>query len=718
MPEMIEQPGAAERGRNVEIEDLLRFQLLSDVQISPDGQTVAFVQTRLRKKENDYASTIWLVQQDGSRAPLKLTGGEKRDTFPRWSPLSDELAFLSTRSGKPQVWVIPVGGGEARRLTSIRRGVKEFTWSPDGRWLVFSATVDNEQDKELAAREKQERRGGNSDSENRESSAGGQSELVATVLPAAEWGEDAEDEKEAEDKGDHAKVFTRLHMRADGSGLTERRVHLFIVPSAGGTPHQLTEGDWDAASPRWSPDGRTLAFLSNREPDADYVSTQDIFVMPVDDSGKGGEAHRVTHHDLAISRMAWLPSGEGFVVYAHRRINEGAFATNPHVWTITLSGEATDFTQGLDRPVAGLISDDMRSGSGEDFPAFSKDGSRVYFRVTDKGCVHLYSVPLAGGEPKLEVGGEREVLNFGLGRDGIVINATDALCPNDLFVVGTGGAGERRLTNVNGDTLGALRLSRPEAFWLDRPDGGRVQGWIMLPPSHKAGDKHPLVLQIHGGPHMSFGTPYFHEFQLMAARGYVVLYTNPRGSQGYGQDFSDAILSDWGGIDYEDIMACVDYAIDCGYVDESRMGVAGGSYGGYMVTWIIGHSQRFKAAVASRMVSNLYSAWGSGDYTWMLWSWEFEGMPQERTALYLERSPISYVGEMHTPLLITHAVDDLRCSIGQSDQMYTALKVLKREVKMVRLPSGGHDVSRTGKPSLRVERIQHILGWMDEHLQR
>ncbi|MDQ6693250.1 MAG: prolyl oligopeptidase family serine peptidase, partial [Chloroflexota bacterium] len=198
--------------------------------------------------------------------------------------------------------------------------------------------------------------------------------------------------------------------------------------------------------------------------------------------------------------------------------------------------------------------------------------------------------------------------------------------------------------------------------------------------------------------------------------GYIVMYANPRGSVGYGQKFADAIISDWGGVDYDDLLACVDHAISLGFVDQERLGVAGGSYGGYMTTWIIGHTQRFKAAVASRMVSNLYSAWGSGDFTWQLWNWEMGGTPQERTALYLERSPITYVQDMHTPLLITHAVDDLRTSIEQGDQMYTALKVLKRNVKMVRIPSGGHDVSRTGKPTLRVERMQHILDWFDQYL--
>jgi dipeptidyl aminopeptidase/acylaminoacyl peptidase len=602
--------------------------------------------------------------------------------------------------------------------------VSELAWSPDGRWIVFAATVDNERDKKLAAEGKRKRqdsdnRGPSGDSENREPGSGSGGEFAAPVRAAGEWEEDDDDEKDPEDKGDHVWEIERVHFKADGAGLTLRRTHLFIVPSKGGTPRQLTEGDWDAMAPRWSPDGKSLAFVANQEADAEYTSTRDVFVMSMNSDGRAGAARRATNHDATIERLDWLPDGSGFVVFAHRRLTEGAYATNPEVWTVALDGRTRNLTPGFDRPASQMISGDLRTGSGEGRPRFSPDGSTVYFMVTDQGCVHVYSVPVAGGDVRRVIGGEREVLNFVVVEDGgIVFNATTPTLPNDIFKVDSSGGNERRLTSVNADVEPTLRLSEPRSFWIERPDGGRVQGWIVLPPDYREGEKYPLVLQIHGGPHMSYGNVYFHEFQATAARGYIVLYTNPRGSQGYGQKFSDAILNDWGGVDYDDIMACLDYAIAQGNVDERRLGVAGGSYGGYMVTWVIGHTDRFKAAVASRMVSNLYSAWGSGDFTWMLWNWEFEGTPQERTALYLERSPISYVEKIRTPLLITHAEDDLRTNIEQGDQMYTALKVLKREVKMVRFPSGGHDISRTGKPSLRVERMEALVGWFDSKLGR
>ncbi|HYP18939.1 MAG TPA: S9 family peptidase [Chloroflexia bacterium] len=704
--------------RKVEIEDLYRFRLLSDPQVSPDGRAVAYVQTRLRKKKNDYASNIWLLPLDGAGEPGRFTGSDKRDYYPRWSPDGSQLAFISTRSGKPQAWVIRAGGGEARQLTRSKHPVTDLVWSPDGKWIVFVSPVDNEEDKRRAEEGKKDKAGkdSGSDSEAREPGYTGEEGLPGGILPAGEWEEDSEEDAGAEDKGDHAKEITWMHFKADGAGLLERRQHLFIVPSKGGTARQLTEGDWNAATPRWSPDGRQLAYIANQEADADYFNIQDIFVLPIDEEGAAGEQRRVTDHDCAIGNMEWLRDGSGFVVFAHSRIQEAAFSTNMQVWTVSLTGMKNRLTEGFDRSAANIVNSDLRSAAGELRPRLSADGSTAYFMVTNGGACQVFSVPTAGGEVTQVVGGNREVLNFSVAPGGIVFVATEWNRPNDLYFAATGGE-QRRLTDVNADIVPQLQISEPEQFELETAPGVRVEGWILKPPGFDPAQKYPLIVEIHGGPHTSYGYPYFHEFQVLAARGYVVLYTNPRGSQGYGQEFSDAIISDWGGVDYEDIMACVDHVVGLGYVDEERLGVTGGSYGGYMTGWIIGHTQRFKAAVASRMVSNLHSAWGSGDFTWRLWNFEMEGDPYKRTELYIERSPVTYAHEMRTPLLITHAADDLRCNIEQADQMYTALKVLKRDVKMVRFPSGGHDISRSGKPTLRVERLQHIAGWFDKYLQ-
>jgi dipeptidyl aminopeptidase/acylaminoacyl peptidase len=717
---------ASHEKKTLQPEDLLRIRLVSDPQVSPDGKTVALVQTRLRKKGNDYASNIWLVPADGSYAPTKFTGSSGRDMFPRWSPDGTQLAFLSTRSGKPQVWIIPVSGGEARQVTRAKRGSGEFTWSADGKWVVFTTAVDNEQDKKWAADQKSKVDASTRDRDDihavdQENVQPGQASGEASAKPVpqpGDWPEDTEDEKDIEDKGDHAIEIHRVHTRGEGQGLLLRRTHLFIVPSAGGEAKQITEGDWDATSPRWSPDGTWLAYLANKEPDAELSSVSDIHIVRMSAKGTPGTTRRVTKNDHVVATVDWLPDSSGFAIFGYSRVHEGALATNLDVELVDLKGKITTLTPKLDRTGGSFVNSDLWAGTGELRIRFSADGQTAYFLVTTEGAAHVYAVPVGGGEPRVVVGGKRTVLNFGVAKNGIVFAAAASNLPCDLFAAAFDGKKEQRLTDVNRDFTTDFEVGEAQEFWLERPGGVRVQGWMIMPPGFDRKKKYPLIIEIHGGPHVSYGQAYLHEFQVLAAHGNIILFTNPRGSQGYGQTFSDAILNDWGGVDYDDLMACVDYAIAQGNVDEKRLGVAGGSYGGYMTAWVIGHTQRFRAAVASRAVTNLYAAWGSGDYTWALWSWEFEGTPQDRTDLYLERSPVTYVEEMHTPLLLTHAEDDYRVAIEQADELYRALKVRGRTVKMVRFPSGGHDISRSGKPSLRIERIEHIAGWFDTYMPK
>ncbi|MEP6775916.1 MAG: S9 family peptidase [Chloroflexota bacterium] len=716
------QTQTSAKKRPVEIDDLYRIRLIVDPQVSPDGKTVAFVQTRLRKEKNDYASNIWLAPADGSGEPRKFTNSPRRDMAPRWSPAGDEIAFISTRSGKPQIWTIEVGGGEARQVTFEKRGVGEFAWSPNGKWMVFATEVDSDLDRKWAAQDagkaKKDGKGGTqSDTENKEPGQAGAGEGASPIVPSAgEWDEDSEDEKSPEDKGDHAYVITGVHIKGEGQGLLLRKTHLFIIPAEGGKARRLTEGNWNAGSPRWSPNGKQLAYLANREPDAELVTINDIWVMDVDGDGKASKEHRVTRHESAIQVMDWLPDGNGFVVFAHSDIHEGALATNLEVWTIGMNGGIKRLTEGLDRTAGSFINSDLWAGTGELRPRFSQDGKLIYFLITDQGNGHIYSVPVKGGETKLVVGGSRQILNFGVAEKGITFTAATASHPVDLYYAPANGK-EKQLTDINADMESQVALAEAHEFRVDRGNGVEVQGWMLMPPGFNPKKKYPLVLQIHGGPHVAYGQAYLHEFQILAARGYIVLYTNPRGSQGYGQEFSSAISNDWGGVDYDDLMACVDWAVQQGYVDKKRMAVAGGSYGGYMTTWVIGHTDRFKAAVAMRACVNLYSAWGSGDFTWALWSWEFNGTPREKTALYLERSPITYADQMNTPLLLTHAEDDYRVDIEQSAELYMALRTKGKPVKMVRFPSGGHDISRSGKPSLRVERMEYIADWIDEYLK-
>ena len=363
---------------------------------------MAFVQTRLRKEKNDYASNIWLAAADGSGEPRKFTNSPRRDMAPRWSPSGKEIAFISLRSGKPQIWIIEVNGGEARQVTFDKRGVGEFAWSPDGKWLVFSTEIDSDLDKKWAAQDagkakKDGKCGTQSDSENIEPGQAGAGEGASPIVRAAgEWDEDSEDEKSPEDKGDHAYVITGVHIKGEGQGLLLRKTHLFIIPAKGGKARQLTEGDWNAGSPRWSPNGKQLAYLANREPDAELVTISDIWVMDVDRGGKTSKEHRVTRHESAVQIMDWLPDGNGFVVFAHSDIHEGALATNLEVWTIGMNGSIKKLTEGLDRTVGSFINSDLWAGTGELRPRFSRDGKLIYFLITDQGNGHIYSCARKG----------------------------------------------------------------------------------------------------------------------------------------------------------------------------------------------------------------------------------------------------------------------------------------------------------------------------------
>ncbi|MBX6342038.1 MAG: S9 family peptidase, partial [Thermomicrobiaceae bacterium] len=285
-------------------------------------------------------------------------------------------------------------------------------------------------------------------------------------------------------------------------------------------------------------------------------------------------------------------------------------------------------------------------------------------------------------------------------------------------VYATDGEGrqERAVSAVNADWLAEVTLAAPERITYLGEGGVEIDGWVLKPPGFRPGVRYPLILEIHGGPHAMYGSTYFHELQVLAARGYVVLYANPRGSTGRGQEFVAAAMGDWGGVDYRDLMAGVDHVLSLGYVDEHRLGVTGGSYGGYMTNWIIGQTDRFKAAVTQRSTCNRYNLLGTSDLVWSYGPWEFRGYPWDEPEFHLERSPISYVRRMRTPLLILHSEQDYRCPIEQAEQLFVALKLLGREVEFVRFPNESHELSRAGRPDHRVERLRRIVDWFGQHL--
>ncbi len=661
--------------RKITIEDLLVLRWVSDPQVSPDGTRVVFVQTEVAKDADAYRSHLWIVPLAGGSA-RQFTWGDHRDSHPRWSPDGRWIAFLSDRGApKPepgrkklkQIYLIPTDGGEANALTGGTMNPTDLAWSPDGR--MIAGVGRREVPKEV----------GKSD----------------------------------------VKVITRIRYKFDGEGFWDGRYqHIFAIPVAGGEARQLTSGDFDHIDPAWSPDGRWIACVANRTAEGDFTNVTDIWVFPA----TGGEPRCLTRSIGPCATPTWSPDGRSIAYFGHD--NACMSATNTHLWVVAADGGTPrDLSAAYDRSLVHHLITDMRAHPHISGPVWSADGKRLFFLIADGGTNHVGTVEAGGpGVVTTLTTARREIFGYSFdpSRDAVVIAASDPVTPGDLWTLRLDrvrASGEWRLTAINHALLSDLTLSMPERFDYEGTDGWRVEGWVMRPADFREGVQYPAILQIHGGPHGAYGEAFFHEFQLLAAEGFAIVYTNPRGSQGYGQRFTAATRHDWGGKDYEDIMRGLDAAIArFPFIDPNRLGVAGGSYGGFMTNWVIGHTDHFKAAVTMRSISNHLSQWGTSDLAFMKGFWEFPGDPWEAATWYWERSPLAYVSRVTTPLLILHCEQDLRCPIGEAEQLFAALRKLRREVVFVRFPYESHDLSRNGQPAHRVERLRWIVRWFVDYL--
>ncbi len=681
--------------RSIEAQDLYRFNLITEPQISPDGTIAIYALHSVdRETEKKYAN-LWIAPTRGEptrgRPSLKekerpFTTGDQSDTRPRFSPDGKEIAFLSTRADEkqPQIYLIPIDGGEARQLTDLKGTIESFEWSPDGTHLLLQFRA---KDAEEIEREK--------------------------------------DEKKKE-LGIVYHHVTRVFFKEDGTGyLPKERWHLWIVDIASGETRQITKGDvYDEKDPAWSPDGAKIAFSSNRSADPDLdPDAIDLYLVSVE----GGEIERLETPVGPKAKPNFSPGGEWLAYYGHEGKGQGWKQTRLWIVPTKGAGAARSLTAEFDFNVSPWTINDMGS-LPQVAPIWSRDGRRIYFQVAHHGNTVLKAISL-DGELEDVIADEGVVGTFSFDREQerLLYFHADMRDPGQVFLREMRSGGCRALTNANEELLADIDLGEIEEVWFKGAAGNDLQGWIITPPKlalpeHAQPEfaperSYPSILEIHGGPRVQYGNFFMHEFYYLAAQGYVVYFCNPRGGQGYGEAHSKSIWNNWGTVDYEDLMAWVDIVARKSYIDKERMGVTGGSYGGYMTNWIIGHTDRFAAAVTQRSVSNLISMHGSSDFNWVFQE-EFGGAPPwEDIDNYWRQSPMKYIGNARTPTLVIHSEQDLRCAIEQGEQVFVALKRLGIDTEMIRFPAEPHGLSRGGRTDRRIARLGQIARWFNRYLK-
>ena len=666
----------------MQADDLLRFQLAGDVQVSPAGDRIAFVVQRVNAEKNRYETSLYVARPGG--AAVRFTGGEN-DSSPRFAPDGRSIAFLSKRSGQMQVWLLPVDGGEATQLTRIQGGVREFAWAPDGKSVAF----------------------------------------LTACKPGEEPRQEVKEENEKDLYKKHTRgvrVITELYHKEDGVGyLDERRPQVFVVAATDGAePKKLTEGPYHRTGLSFSPDGAWIFYAAREGEDYDtFGRTWDIYGVPA----AGGPVARVSAGPHHYFDPVVTPDGRHIVAGGTHPDELGydnghayLFPLDPAAWPV--SG-GRDLCPDYDRPLSADIVTDSQ-GTASNPWLFSPDGRYMYSLTSDHGTTFLLRIELATGAVTELFRGERCINSYAMDatRTRVAFAYTEPLDPSRVAWADLDGE-EQLVMTPNDSLLGEFLLSEPQRFWCSAgPGEPRVDCWLMKPIGWQAGRSYPAVLEIHGGPMLQYCASFFVEFQILAARGYAVVYCNPRGSQAYGQDFCAAIRTNWGDRDYADITACIDQALaDNPWIDPERLGVAGGSYGGFMTNWIVGHTQRFQAAVTMRSVVDWRQMMGVGDHG-PHWVKRAGGVPYWRDdTWYRQQSPITYVDNIVTPLLIEHQEGDLRCHIDQGMALIYAVKTLgKAPVKFVRYPDEFHGMSRTGKPWHRIHRLNTICEWFEQYI--
>jgi dipeptidyl aminopeptidase/acylaminoacyl peptidase len=688
-------PTAGTHKRNLSEKDLFDFVWIANPQVSPDGARVAFTRVNVDTKRTGYETSIWIAPTNGKDVPVRMTNGT-HDAQPRWSPDGKCLVFVrggdKDESGKPkpgQLALLSLTGGEARTITDLPKGASSPVWSPDGKRIAFTSSTT---DADIQKRQKEK----------------------AAKPPDAKT-PDSEHESDVH-------VISRAVYRSNDEGYLDpkRHSHIWVIDVAKGSdepqkPVHLTTGNFDEGQFAWTQDGSRIYFLTRRieEPYYELPST-DIYSVP----STGGEPEKLTTVPMGIGDLALSPDGHRLAF--HGSVTQPVRSySQPDLWVMEISPDAKphNLTANYDFDMGSSVFGDNappRGGRSRRL-YWSSDGHSLFDIVEKQGRTPIVRVDAENGAVTEFTHGDEAVLDFSMSPDA---TATVALISTpvmigDLFSVASDGS-QTRITDSNGKLWAQLNLTEPEEITYTSFDGKKIQGWIQKPPDFNPQNKYPLILNIHGGPHAAYGWVFAHEFQWMAAKGYVVLYVNPRGSTSYGQEFGNIIQYHYPGDDYRDLMAGVDELLKRGYIDKKKLGVTGGSGGGVLTDWTITQTDRFAAAVSQRDISNWASWWYTADFTLFQANW-FKGSPFEDPQDYNNRSAITFVKNIHTPVLFVLGESDYRTPQDSGgEQLFRALKYLKRPTAMVVFPRETHELSRSGEPWHRIERLEHIVGWFDK----
>ncbi|MEH6939934.1 S9 family peptidase [Bacillus sp. JJ664] len=657
--------------RPITAEDLCKFKFVGDPQLSPKKDKIAYVLTNVDQEKNGYYSYIYITDLNGDGRKYTshyIKENLVKDVAPKWSPDGTKLAFRSNRTGKNQVWLLHIDGGEAIQLTDVKQGIGDFTWSPDGNQLALTIN--------------------------------GEFEL-------------SNEEEKKEDKSD-VKVITRLRYKRDGVGIySDEHKHVYLFDIRSKAYRKITDGEHDFSQPRFTQDGKSLYYIGTKAEDKEWGYLPAIWKFDID----ANEETLFYQANGYIMAPSFSPDGKWLAVVGHARGERSQGNANVLLFSIE-TGELTNLTETFDYTVGNLVGVDAKYDTAEQRLIWDQASTTIYFNATVGGDCQLFRVNLDGEVSSSLSPNNSVVTSYDIVSDDQAIlvlatpHSTGDLVSQDLHDMNK----VSNLTDWNQALFDEVFLSSPENFHYKSTDNKEIEGWIMKPYDFEKGKKYPLILQIHGGPATAYGNGLHHEMQLMASKGYVVLYTNPRGSQGYGHEFVNAVIGDYGGMDYEDIMAGLDYGLEnYDYIDHDNLFVTGGSYGGYMTNVIVTRTERFKAAVTQRSICNWHSFYGTSDIGFFFTEWQHGHADLWDDAIkLLEISPLHYARKVKTPILIMHSEQDLRCPIEQAEQWYVALKRLGVETKLVRFPDENHDLSRSGKPKHRLERLQYLIGWFDD----